>query len=83
MRFCLRVDPDGSQLTIQQAADHLNVSRPFLIKLPEELDIPITKIGQNRHIKAEDLFSYKAKRDARRSEALSDMAKLDAEKGYL
>lgn len=75
--------PVGAVLTTQQAADHLNVSRPFLIKLLEAGDIPFTKTGRHRRIKAEDLFAYKAERDAHRGEALSDMAKLDAEKGYL
>ena len=75
--------PVGAELTTQQAADHLNVSRPFLIKLLEAGDIPFTKTGRHRRIKAEHLFEYKAARDGQRSEALSDMAKLDAEKGYL
>ncbi len=75
--------PVGTELTTQQAADHLNVSRPFLITLLEEGAIPFTKTGRHRRIKAADLFAYKAERDVRRSEALSDMAKLDAEKGYL
>ena len=75
--------PVGAELTTQQAADHLNVSRPFLIKLLEAGDIPFAKTGRHRRIKAEDLFAYKAARDAQRGETLSDMAKLDAEKGYL
>ena len=75
--------PVGAELTTQQAAGHLNVSRPFLIKLLESGEIPFTKTGRHRRIKAEDLFAYKAARDANRSAALSDMAKLDAEKGYI
>lgn len=75
--------PVGAELTTQQAADHLNVSRPFLVKLLESGNIPFSKTGRHRRIKAEDLFAYKAARDNQRGEALSDMAKLDAEKGYL
>jgi excisionase family DNA binding protein len=75
--------PVGVELTTQQAADHLNVSRPFLIKLLESGRIPFTKTGRHRRIKAKDLFAYKAERDSKRADALSDMAKLDAEKGYL
>lgn len=78
-----RLVPVGAELTTQQAADHLNVSRPFLIKLLESGDIPFTKTGSHRRIKAEDLFAYKVARDSQRGEALSDMAKLDAKKGYL
>lgn len=78
-----RLIPVGAELTTQQAADHLNVSRPFLIKLLEAGEIPFAKTGRHRRIKAEDLFAYKAMRDRQRADALSDMAKLDAEKGYL
>ena len=77
-----RLIPVGAELTTQQAADHLNVSRPFLIKLLEADEIPFAKTGRHRRIKAEDLFAYKAMRDGRRADALSDMAKLDAERGY-
>ena len=78
-----RLIPVGAELTTLQAADHLNVSRPFLIKLLEAGEVPFTKTGRHRRVKAEDLFAYKAARDAQRSDALSDMAKLDSDKGYL
>ena len=73
----------GESTPGQQAADHLNVSRPFLIKLLEGGDIPFTKTGRHRRIRAEDLFAYKDKRDGKRADALSGMARLGAEKGYL
>ena len=74
-----RLIPVDAELTTQQAADLLNVSRPFLIKLLEEQKIPFTKTGRHRRVRAVDLFAYKAGRDHQGSEALSDMAALDFE----
>ncbi len=71
--------PVSQALTTQQAADILNVSRPYLITLLEKEEIPHTLVGRHRRIRAEHLFAYKAKRDADRANALAAMAKLDAE----
>lgn len=78
-----RVIPLNAQLTTQEAADLLNVSRPFLIKLLEEGAIPFTKTNRHRRVSAEALLAYKAERDAKRAQALSDMAAFDAEEGLL
>lgn len=75
--------PVTAELTTQQAADLLNVSRPFLIKLLEENQMAYHKVGRHRRIKAEDLFAYKDKRDTERASALADMAALDAEADLL
>ena len=77
-----RVIPVESDLTTQQAADLLNVSRPFLVKLLEEGKIPFTKTGRHRRVRADDLFTYKKKRDATRSKALDNLMRMDAEEVF-
>ncbi|WP_084584052.1 excisionase family DNA-binding protein [Sphingomonas azotifigens] len=71
--------PVSQMLTTQQAADILNVSRPFFISLLEKGDIAFDTVGRHRRIKAEDLFAYKRARDEKRGSALSALAELDAE----
>jgi excisionase family DNA binding protein len=71
--------PFGAELTTQQAADILNVSRPFLVKLIEKKDIPCHRVGRHRRISAEHLFKYKKHRDAARREALDKLAQLGEE----
>jgi excisionase family DNA binding protein len=71
--------PVEAELTTQEAADMLNVSRPFLIKLLEKGDILFTTVGRHRRVRADDIFTYMAERDKARSDALSELAGLDAE----
>jgi excisionase family DNA binding protein len=71
--------PVHQMLTTQQAADILNVSRPFLISLLEKGEMPHTSVGRHRRIKAEDLFAYKRARDNNRSKHLGELAELDAD----
>lgn len=53
------VIPQHAQLTTQEAANFLNVSRPFLIKLLEKEKIPYKKVGSHRRIKFVDILKYK------------------------
>ena len=71
--------PVHQQLTTQQAADILNVSRPYLIKLLEEGVMDHHKVGRHRRIRAHDVFAYKQKMAAERADALSDLAAADSE----
>lgn len=71
--------PVHQQLTTQQAADILNVSRPYLIKLLEEGVMDHHKVGRHRRIRAHDVFEYKQKMAAERAEALSELAAADSE----
>ena len=71
--------PVSQMLTTQQAADILNVSRPFLVSLLDKGEIEHSLVGRHRRIKADHLFAYKRARDKKRSDSLSNLAELDAE----
>lgn len=68
------VMPVDYELSTQQAADLLNVSRPFLIKLLESEQIPFRTVGAWRRVRLSDVLSYKHKTDERSRAALQELA---------
>ncbi len=70
--------PENAELTTAEAADVLNVSRPFLIGLLEQGQIKFRKVGSHRRIRMEDVMDYKEKVDAERDGILAELV-ADAE----
>lgn len=81
-------DPDATftpvtkLLTTQQAAELLNVSRPFLVEhLLASGEIPYVMTGAHRRIAREDLLAYKRRRDEQRRRQLDELAAMSQEMG--
>lgn len=73
--------PMNKMLTTNQAAEVLNVSRPFLVKLLNEGAIRHTRVGSHRRLRIGDVLEYKERRDRETLEALDELAREAQEAG--
>ena len=75
----VKVVPVNAELTTQEAADLLNVSRPYVVQLMEAGELPFHKAGTHRRVKFSDLQAYKTQRDRASADAMTSLAALDQE----
>lgn len=77
----ITVVPVGREVTTQQAADLLNVSRQYLVRLLDEQRIPFRKTGKHRRLRIEDVLAFKEKRDKDRRAGLRELSRMTQEFG--
>ena len=77
--MAVTITPNSMTLTTQQAAELIGVTRPTLVKLLDEGEIPFEKPKTHRRVRLADVVAYKEARKARQYEALSSLGEVDDE----
>ena len=77
----VKLIPVHAELTTQEAADMLNISRPSLIQLLDESKIAYRRVGTHRRVRFEALMAHKRRADAERRTVLAELAAYDQELG--
>lgn len=77
----ITVVPVGREVTTQQAADLLNVSRQYLVRLLDENRLPFRKTGKHRRLRIEDVLGFKEARDKDRRAGLRELSQMTQELG--
>ncbi|MGO2147929.1 excisionase family DNA-binding protein [Halomonas sp.] len=77
----VKLIPVHAEMTTQEAADVMNMSRPSFIKLLDEQRVPFHRVGNRRKVKYSDVMAYKQQLDQKRLESLAELARLDQSMG--
>jgi len=77
----ITIVPVGKEMTTQKAADMLNISRQYLVRLLQEGRIPYTKTGKHRRLRLDDVLAFRQQRDSERRAGLDELTKMSEEFG--